>query len=273
MIFTFPEAQYDDFLRSLKLKSGFDFSEYTKASMHRRISRFMINHHIKALEELENFIYGDAALFERFVEDLTVNVTEMFRDPSFYQALRSKVVPYLKTYPHIRVWDAGCSTGEETYSLSIMLHEEGLLKKSRIYATDINHKVLLSAKEGIYPISYMKEYSRNYLNAGGKHSLSEYYHAQYNSAIMDAALRTNVLFSAHNLAQDGSFNEFNLIVCRNVLIYFNKDLQERVLALFMESLPIFGFLVLGSKESLRFSKVEKYFEVIDLKEKIFRRIS
>lgn len=233
----------------------------------------MIHNNIPTIQELKNNIEADEGYFEQFLLELTVNVTEMFRDPDFYKALRTKVVPHLKTYPHIRIWDAGCSTGEETYSLSILLKEEQLSTRSKIYATDINQKVLGKAKEGIYPISYMKDYSRNYLNAGGHTSLSDYYHARYNNAIMDDALKRNFIFSAHNLANDGPFNEFNLIVCRNVLIYFQKELQEKVIELFLQSLPVFGYLALGNKESLTVSMHRKHFEIIDSKEKIYRRIS
>lgn len=266
------DEEYDELLNALKQHYRFDFTGYSRASMFRRITRYMLNHHVKSMEQLQTALLHDGDAFEIFLQEITVNVTEMFRDPSFYAALRNKVVPSLKTYSHIRLWDAGCSTGEETYSLGILLHEESLLKRTRIYATDLNQKVLMAAKEGIYPLGYMKDYSRNYLNAGGRYSLSDYYHAQYNMAIMDSALSRNFLFSVHNLAHDASFNEFNLIVCRNVLIYFKKELQEKVFELFLDSLPVFGFLALGNKESLRFSKIEKHFEVIDQKEKIFRRV-
>ncbi|MCR6638602.1 MAG: protein-glutamate O-methyltransferase CheR [Sporocytophaga sp.] len=267
------DEEYQDLLTGILQHYSYDFAGYSKASMKRRISRFLINKNLETLRELKFKILADTEYFEFFLEEVTVNVTEMFRDPSFYLSLRKNVVPYLKTYPYVRIWDAGCSTGEETYSLAMLLKEEAILTKSRIYATDINGKVLQTAKEGIYPISCMQEYSRNYLRAGGLYSLSDYYHAKYNRAIMDAELSKNFLFSIHNLVHDGSFNEFNLIVCRNVLIYFQKELQEKVLELFMDSLPVFGFLALGNKESLRFSKIEKYFQVIDHKEKIYRRIN
>lgn len=267
-----PEEQYTTLIREMKVGYGYDFTHYSRASMFRRINRFLIAKHLKGVEELIQKVATDKFFFEGFLLELTVNVTEMFRDPSFYKSLRTKVLPYLKTYPNIRIWDAGCSSGEETYSLSILLKEENYLHKSRIYATDINHRVLEVAKEGIYPISLMKDYSRNYLNAGGKGSLSEYYHAKYNSAIFNDELSKNFVFSVHNLAMDSSFNEFNLIVCRNVLIYFQRELQERVLELFKDSLPIYGYLALGNKESIRFSHIEKNFEVVDAKERIFRRI-
>jgi chemotaxis protein methyltransferase CheR len=272
LLLDIPEDQYALLLREVRIVYGYSFEHYSKASMYRRISRFLIAKNIETMEELRKRISSDKAFFDLFLSELTVNVTEMFRDPSFFKALRTKVFPFLKTYPSLRIWDAGCSTGEETYSLAISLKEESYLHKSRIYATDINYKVLDVAKEGLYPLTYMKDYSRNYLSAGGKGSLSDYYHAKYNSAIFDQELRKNFVFSVHNLAMDSSFNEFNLIVCRNVLIYFQKQLQEKVLELFKESLPIYGYLALGSKESIRFSAIEKCFEVVDAHEKIFRRI-
>ena len=273
MIYEFSENEYQDFLLSVKARYGFDFTLYSLASFQRRIRRYMINKNISSLELLKNHIETDSKNFEHFVLEITVNVTEMFRDPGFFKALRAKVIPQLKTYPHIRIWDAGCSTGEEVFSLAILLKEEDSLKKARIYATDINTKVLASAAEGIYPISYMKDYSKNYINSGGNTSLSDYYYAKYNSAIMNEELKANVTYSTHNLVSDGAFNEFNLIVCRNVLIYFQRDLQEKVIGQFLESLPVFGFLALGNKESLSTSRYRKNFEVVDNKEKIYRRIS
>ena len=233
----------------------------------------MTNKRILTFNELKIFILSNQDYFNDFLLEITVNVTEMFRDPGFFKELRSKVISQLNTYPHIRVWDAGCSTGEEVYSLAILFKEEGILKKTRIYATDINLKVLNEAEEGIYPIGYMKDYSKNYIQAGGLTSLSDYYYAKYNSAIMNEELKANVTYSTHNLVSDASFNEFHLIVCRNVLIYFQRDLQERVIAKFLECLPVFGYLVLGNKESLSTSLYRKNFELIDSKEKIYRRIS
>ncbi len=272
-ILEISEEEYAKLLVEIKGVYGYAFEQYSKASMHRRISRFLISKNIGSVNDLQKKIVADKPFFDLFLSELTVHVTEMFRDPSVFKALRTKVFPYLKTYPNIRIWDAGCSTGEETYSLAISLKEAEYLHKTRIYATDINYRVLDVAKEGIYPLAYMKEYSRNYLNSGGQGSLSDYYHAKYNSAIFHEELGKNFVFSVHNLAMDSSFNEFNLIVCRNVLIYFQKQLQEKVLHLFKESLPIYGYLVLGNKESIRFSAVEKNFEVVDAHERIFRRIS
>jgi len=197
----------------------------------------------------------------------------MFRDPSFYQCIRTKLVKRLATYPVLRIWIAGCATGQEVYSLAILLKEEGLLERSIIYATDINQKSLQAAREGIYPLDSMKLYTSNYLRAGGKKAFSEYYVAKYNSVLFEKSLRANVVFSPHNLAADKSFNEFQLIVCRNVLMYFNQQLQNRVINLFHESLCAFGFLGLGDKESLLFADRRVNFEDIDKREKIYMKIS
>jgi chemotaxis protein methyltransferase CheR len=271
MLIEFDPAELTSLLEAIRSRYGFDLTGYSRASLQRRISRYMISNRVAGTAALREHLFSSRDIFEQFMEEITVNVTEMFRDPAFYRALRTEVLPLLKTYPHVRVWDAGCSTGEETYSLAILLGEEGLYNRTRIYATDVNRSVLSSAREGIYPLTHMRDYSRNYLNAGGKTSLSDYYTARYERAIMNQELSSRVLFSPHNLAQDQSFNEFHLVVCRNVLIYFNKALQEKVLALFVASIPVFGFLALGNKETLRFTKYENLFEVIDSKEKIYRR--
>jgi len=209
---------------------------------------------------------------ERMLLDLSVNVTSMFRDPNFYRAFRAEVVPLLRTYPFIRVWHAGCSTGEEVYSMAILLKEEGLLERSRVYATDINEVVLAEARAGIFPLEKMQEYTQNYLRAGGTRSFSEYYTAAYGGALFSPALRENVVFAQHNLVTDRSFSEFNVILCRNVMIYFDRSLQNRVHELFYESLPTYGILALGSKESLKFSKYEECYEAINQREKIYRKV-
>ena len=214
----------------------------------------------------------DPAALDRMLLDLSVNVTAMFRDPGFYRTFRDTVVPMLRTYPFIRIWHAGCSTGEEVYSMAILLHEEGLLERARIYATDINEVVLRHARSGIFPLNRMQEYTENYIKAGGTRSFSEYYTAKYDGALFNAALTKNVVFSQHNLVTDQSFSEFNVILCRNVLIYFDKALQERVHQLFYESLSTFGILALGSKESLRFSKFEGCYEPLSAAEKIYRKV-
>ena len=249
---------------------GYDFTQYSKASLQRRINSFYTKSKITDYAEfLEKLAYQP--YFTNFIEEITVNVTEMFRDPSFYKALKEKVIPVLATYPFIRVWHAGCSTGEEVYSLAILLKEAGILDKSLLYATDINESVIKNAKSGIFPIQIMKNYTENYVSAGGLADFSTYYQANYNLAKFDASLTKRMVFSTHNLVSDSSFNEFQLIICRNVLIYFNQELQDKVLQLFDKSLEKLGFLALGSKESLRFSIVADKYTQIDTKDKLWRK--
>lgn len=250
---------------------GFDFRGYAYSSLKRRIWKRMEQEGIGRISELQDLVLHDAAMMEKLLLDLSINVTAMFRDPGFYAAFREKVVPLLRTYPFIRVWHAGCSTGEEVYSMAVLLHEEGLYDRARIYATDINEVVLQRARTGIFPLEKMQEYTQNYLRAGGTRSFSEYYTAKYDGALFDASLTRNVVFSQHNLVTDGSFAEFNVIVCRNVMIYFDRTLQNRVHRLFHESLARFGVLALGNKETLRFTEFEDRYEVLDAREKIFRR--
>ncbi|MDO1445841.1 protein-glutamate O-methyltransferase CheR [Rhodocytophaga aerolata] len=264
-------VQVDDLFEELLKQYGYDFRDYSRASVLRRVSRFMTHTRLPDLHSLKLATLKDPQFFEYFLQEITVNVTEMFRDPSFFLALRQKVVPILSTYPYIKIWDAGCSTGEEIFSLAILLKEENLLKRTRIYATDINQKVLRQAKEGIFPMAHMVHYTKNYQKAGGKYSLSDYYHAHHGGAIFDSTLLENIIFYPHNLATDESFNEFHLIICRNVLIYFNKQLQERVFGLFLKSLAPLGYLGLGKKESVLFAAKPEFFESIDKEEKIYRR--
>lgn len=259
------------FLESIRFVYGYDFTEYSEASVRRRVQAFMDTNKISSVKELGRKILKDEPAFEKFVQDITVNVTEMFRDPDFYKSLRKNVLGRLATYPFIKIWIAGCSTGEEVYSLAIMLREEGLLDRSVIYATDINQAALQKAKDGISPIDSMKSYTENYIKAGGKNAFSDYYKAKYNSVLWDKTLRQNIVFSVHNLAMDKSFNEFQLILCRNVLIYFNQGLQNKVIDLFYESLCVFGFLGLGNKESLLFAQKQKCFDEVDRKEKIYMK--
>lgn len=251
---------------------GFDFRNYAPASLKRRIWNTIRSEQLTSVSGLQEKVLHDPACMERFLLGLSVNVTAMFRDPSFYLAFRSKVVPLLRTYPFIRIWHAGCSTGEEVYSMAIVLQEAGLYQRCRLYATDMNEMVLRKAKAGIFPLRFMQEYTQNYLLAGGKQSFSEYYTAAYDNAIFRSSLKENIVFSQHNLATDGSFNEFNVILCRNVLIYFNKSLQERVHNLFYESLGRFGVLGLGRQESIKFTAQEKHYEALASSEKLYRRI-
>ncbi|HEY9743959.1 MAG TPA: protein-glutamate O-methyltransferase CheR [Coleofasciculaceae cyanobacterium] len=251
---------------------GFDFRDYALASLKRRIWNAVRAEGLTSVSGLQERVLHDPACLERFLLGLSVHVTAMFRNPTFYLAFRNQVVPLLRTYPFIRIWCAGCSTGEEVYSMAILMQEEGLYHRCRIYATDMSEMVLRKAKAGIFPLDLMQEYTQHYLQAGGKQSFSEYYTAAYDSAIFRSTLRENIIFSQHNLATDGSFNEFNVILCRNVLIYFNQSLQERVHKLLYESLSRFGVLGLGRQESLKFTPHEQHYEVLDQREKLYRRI-
>jgi chemotaxis protein methyltransferase CheR len=260
-------------LESIRFRYGYDFTDYAEASVRRRIIYFMTARKIEHLDELANLILQNEKLFEEFIHVISVTVTEMFRDPSFYRSLRDNVMKRLATYPFIKIWMAGCATGEEVYSIAILLKEEGLLNRSVIYATDINQKSLQIAKEGVYPVENMKQHTANYQKSGGVESFSDYYIAKYDSVMFDKSLKQNIVFSPHNLAVDKSFNEFQLIICRNVMIYFNQQLQNKVIHLFYESLCPFGYLGLGNKESLLFSERRREFEEVDKKEKIFMKIS
>jgi chemotaxis protein methyltransferase CheR len=252
---------------------GFDFRGYSYPSLKRRIYKRVLAEHLGSISALQEKVLHDSACMERLLLDLSVNVTAMFRDPQFHRVIRSKLIPLLRTYPFIRVWHAGCSTGEEVYSMAILLHEEGLYERCRIYATDINEAVLEKARSGVFPLAAMQVNTSNYLRAGGTSDFSTYYTANYGNAIFAPWLRENVVFAQHNLVTDAPFNHFNVIICRNVLIYFNRDLQERVLELFTGSLEIFGFLGLGKKESLKYTSVADSFEVTDKEERIYRRVA
>lgn len=258
-------------LEAIYLKYGYDFRNYSMASIKRRLFHRLLASELKSLSEMQNKLLYDTAFFETMLLDLSINVTEMFRDPLFYLALRTKVIPILETYPFIKVWNAGCSSGEEVYSMAILLKEEGLYQRTQIYATDFNEVILSKAKEGIFPIDCMKQYTSNYIKAGGKNSFSDYYTAKYDSAMIERDLKTNVVFADHNLVTDGVFGEMNLIMCRNVLIYFDKKLQNRALNLFCESLCHGGFLCLGSKESIRFSECADNFENVVEGQVIYRK--
>jgi chemotaxis protein methyltransferase CheR len=251
---------------------GFDFRSYAYASIRRRLWKRAEAEGLTNLSQLQGRVLHDADAMERLLLDLSVNVTAMFRDPLFYVSFRALVIPMLRTYPFIRIWHAGCSTGEEVYSMAILLEETGLYDRSRIYATDINDVVLQQARRGIFPLDRMQEYTENYIRAGGTRSFSEYYTAKYDGALFDQRLVRNVVFAQHNLVTDRSFSEFNVILCRNVLIYFDRDLQNRVHSLFYDSLVRLGVLCLGSKETLKFSKHEQDYERIDASEKIYRKI-
>jgi chemotaxis protein methyltransferase CheR len=251
---------------------GFDFRAYAFASLRRRVWKRVQAERLETISSLQDRVLHDPATMERLLRDLSVNVTSMFRDPGFYRAFRQQVVPLLRTYPFIRIWHAGCSTGEEVYSMAILLAEEGLYDRTRVYATDINEGVIQQARGGIFPLERMQEYTQNYLRAGGTRSFSEYYTAAYDGALFLPSLREHVVFAQHNLVTDRSFSEFTVILCRNVMIYFDRSLQNRVHELFYESLPTYGILALGSKESLRFSRYEEHYEAINAREKIYRKV-
>jgi chemotaxis protein methyltransferase CheR len=272
MFFLETESLHE-LLGEIREKYGYDFTGYAEASVKRRIHRFSELRKIVSYAQLRNVLLEDEASLEGFIQELSVTVTEMFRDPDFYLALRKTIIKRLATYPVIRVWVAGCATGEEVYSTAILLEEEDLLSRSVIYATDINQRSLQLAKEGIYPISAMKSYTANYQKAGGSREFSTYYKAKYGSAMFDKNLRKNIIFYPHNLVADKSFNEFHLVLCRNVLIYFKQELQNKVINLFHESLCIFGVLGLGSKESLLFTDKKKSFQDIAKRQKIYMKVA
>lgn len=250
---------------------GYDFSDYSSASFKRRIHSVVFKYRIPSFAELKYKIMEDELFFNNFLEEVTVNVTEMFRDPGFFKALRREVIPELSTYPVIRIWHAGCSSGEEVYSMAILLKEAGLLERTLLYATDINQQVLKTASYGIFSLDSMNDNSENYVDAGGLFELSDYYSPKYGKALFHEELTNRMVFSSHNLALDHSFNEFNLILCRNVLIYFNRDLQDKVIKLFSESLSPFGILALGNKESIEFTTEARAFETVNKQQRIWRK--
>jgi chemotaxis protein methyltransferase CheR len=260
-------------LEAIHRRYGFDFREYAPASLKRRLWRRAHAEGVETISALQALVLHDPACMERLLLDLSINVTTMFRDPSFYTAFREKVVPQLRTYPFTRIWVAGCSTGEEVYSLAIVLEEEELLDRTRIYATDINQAVIESARLGVFPLEKMQEYTQNYLAAGGTHAFSEYYLASYDGAVFDRRLVDNAVFAQHNLVSDRGFNEFHVIVCRNVMIYFDRSLQERVFELFHESLARLGVLALGHKETIRLSSFARHYEEVDPVEKLWKKVS
>lgn len=258
-------------LEAIYSKYGYDFRNYSRAHVKRRLLNRVTGSKLNSISEMQHKILRDPAFFELVLCDLSINVTEMFRDPGFYLALRKEVIPILKTYPFIKVWHAGCSSGEEVYSFAVVLKEEGLYDRTQIYATDFNREVLDIAKKGIYPIDRIKEFTANYQAAGGTQSFSDYYMANYNSVIYDKSLKKNMVFAEHNLVTDSVFAEVNLVICRNVLIYFNKELQNRVVNLFYDSLVNGGYLGLGSKETVQFTEKNNNFGVVNSTEKIYKK--
>jgi len=265
--------EIDLLVEAIYRRYGFDFRNYAPASLKRRIQRRVSAEGVGSVSALQERVLHEPAVMERLLLDLSVNVTAMFRDPGFYVVFREKVVPLLRTYPFVRIWNAGCATGEETYSLAILLEEEGIYEKTRIYATDFNQTALEQAREGVFPLERMRDYTANYIQGGGKRSFSEYYRAGYDGAQFPSALVRNVVFAQHNLVSDRSFNEFQVIVCRNVMIYFDRTLQERVHSLFYDSLVTLGVLGLGRRESAAFTSFGDRYEPIDKDERVYRKVA
>ena len=258
-------------LEAVFLRYGYDFRDYSTAHIRRRIRRHLELSGMDNISAMQHRLLNDYDFFQTLLHDLSINVTEMFRDPSFYLAVRKTVVPILATHPFIKVWHAGCATGEELYSMAILLKEEGLFSRLQLYGTDFNDQVLQKAKEGIIPAKAIQEYTKSYQLSGGKNSFADYYTARYERALLARELKEKVLFANHNLVADQVFGEMQMIVCRNVLIYFGKELQDKVIRLFYDSLCRGGILCLGSKESLRFSSLQSNFTQLVEKEKIYQK--
>jgi chemotaxis protein methyltransferase CheR len=267
------EKEIKEVLYVLADKYGYDFSEYSPTHIKRRIVNWTGKNNINSLSDVPSIITSNEEMGSSLIHTFSIGVTEMFRDPLFYKLFREKAIPLLKTYPFFRIWHAGCSTGEEVYSMSILLKEEGLENKYRVYATDFNSTALKCAKEGIYTNDKIREYTANYVSSGGKNDFSNYYTSRYGSVIMDPSLKKNIVWANHNLVADSVFNEMHVVICRNVLIYFTRPLQERVLNLFTISLQRGGLLCLGIKETLRFTTFEKTYIPLDAEVKIYKKRS
>lgn len=259
-------------LTAIARRYGYDFRNYAHASLRRRVRRMMQTEEVPTISRLQDRVLHDSDALRRFVSTLSVHVTAMFRDPNFYRAFRTLVVPLLRTYPFARIWHAGCSTGEEVYSMAILLSEEGIYDRCRVYATDLSDEVIERAKRGIYPIAAMRDHTTNYLKAGGTKEFSSYYTTDAEVAVLRSDLRRNVVFSQHNLVSDGPFNEFNVILCRNVMIYFDETLRNRVHELLYNSLANFGVLVLGLKESIMYTPFADRYETLSDPLRMYRRI-
>jgi chemotaxis protein methyltransferase CheR len=260
------------FLEAIYHKYEYDFRQYAYSSLKRRVAAAMTRFSCSTITQLQELVIHDARAFPPLLDFLTVQVSEMFRDPSYFRALRENVIPVLRTYPSLKIWVAGCSQGEEAYSLAILLREEELLDRTLIYATDINGSALRSAEGGVYDIARVPTFTENHRLSGGKGSLSDYYTAGYGRAVLDGTLRQHIVFSDHSLATDAVFAEVQLVSCRNVLIYFDRQLQDRALGLFHEALSHKGFLGLGSKETLRFSKLAPQFQALSERERLYRKV-
>lgn len=251
---------------------GYDYRNYAYSSIKRRIWHRMYAENLSSITGLLEKILHDPECLKRLIADFSINVTEMFRDPLFFLTFREQVIPLLRTYPSIRIWHAGCATGEEVYSMAMLLHEEGIYDKTKIYATDINSDVLKKAKSGIFPLENMKKYTNNYMQAGGKCAFSDYYNVTTNGVKFHSFLTKNIVFAQHNLVTDRSFNEFHVILCRNVLIYFDKSLQKKVHQLFYESLGMFGILGLGDKETILYTNKADCYEEISKGQKLYKKV-
>ncbi len=265
------KMEIDRLLTGIRDRYGYDFTHYSWASLKRRIDRVCDHMHAASYTALLDKLFYDDRLFDEFLKHMSITVTEMFRDPPVYLAIREKIVPLLKTFPFVKIWHAGCATGEEAYSMAILLHEEGFLGRARLYATDFNKHSLDKAGEGIYPAKNSELFAANYHAAGGKGNFSDYYSASYERVKFKDYLKEHITFSYHNLVTDGVFGEMNLICCRNVLIYFDKILQNRVLTQLAESLRHGGFLCLGNKETLNFTAVKELFEPVDPRQRIYKK--
>jgi chemotaxis protein methyltransferase CheR len=266
------QAEIEGLVMALKERYGYDFSHYARASFMRRVRHAMMEEGAPSVSALQAKLLRDPFVMRRFIAHLSVHVTSMFRDPEFYQTLRKLVIPWLRTYPFVRIWHAGCATGEEVYSMCVMLEEEGLYERCRIYATDLSEVVLHRARLATYPLSAVQKFTENYQRAGGNLEFSRYYTADQENAIIHERLRRNVLFSLHNLASDGSFNEFHLVCCRNVMIYFDETLQERVLSLFDGSLARGGYLALGRRETLNLSSLKHAYREMETGSRLYRKM-
>ncbi|HYD79534.1 MAG TPA: protein-glutamate O-methyltransferase CheR [Paucimonas sp.] len=258
-------------LEAIRQAYDYDFHAYAEASLKRRLRQWLADAGYQSFSHAQGHVLRDRGVFDSVLRGVTVNVTEMFRDPAFFRAIREHVVPYLRTYPFVKIWHAGCATGEEAYSMAILLHEAGMQRRFRIYATDINEDVLTRAQEGIFPMAKMQGFTRNYQKSGGQQSFSDYYTARYEHALLSPSLKESIVFSSHNLAVDGAFGEMHMILCRNVMIYFKPALKERCFQLFDNSIVPGGFLCLGQKERLDESKLgERYHEAVP-RTRIYRK--
>jgi len=265
------DIEVDLLIDAIRRRYGYDFGEYARSSLTRRLCRAVKEENLSSLSMLQHHILRSPEAMARLVDNISVSMTAMFRDPEFFAAFRQRIIPELKTYPRLRIWMAGCATGEEVYSVAILLIEAGLYERCRIYATDVSERALEQAQTGVMPLSAMRQYTRNYLEAGGNQDFSSYYTTRYDSVLMKDSIKGNITFSRHSLASDSSFNEFHVILCRNVMIYFEPELRNRVHLLLADSLRRLGFLGIGSRETLRFGPIESSFQQLPGNEKWYRK--